>query len=187
LRLLLFSAKNPFPFTGEIVMKIALLSLLLVASAVTCCPAQSVTASCGAGNVSFKVKLDDTQHTPAPPLPGKALVYFIHDAGSDAVLAYPTTKFAMDGAWVGADHSNSYFAVPVEPGEHHLCATLQSSLVDDRSEFAHFTAEPGKVYFFRTRLVLSRAVELLELEPIDSDQGRYLVAIYPLAVSTPKK
>ena len=93
----------------------------------------------------------------------------------------------MDGAWAGADHSNSYFAVSAAPGEHHLCATLQSSLVDDRFEFAHFTAEAGKVYFFRTRLVLSRSVELLQLEPIDSDQGNYLVAIYPLAISTPKK
>ena len=168
-------------------MKIAFFSLFLATFLAASCPAQSVTASCGAGNVSFKVKLDETRHTPAAPAPGKALVYFIHDAGSDAVIAYPTTKFAMDGAWAGADHSNYYFAVSAAPGEHHLCATLQSSLVDDRFEFAHFTAEAGKVYFFRTRLVLSRSVELLQLEPIDSDQGNYLVAIYPLAISTPKK
>jgi hypothetical protein len=52
---------------------------------------------------------------------------------------------------------------------------------------AHLEAEAGKVYYYRTRLVLSRSVELLELEPIDSDQGKYLIASFPLSVSTPKK
>jgi hypothetical protein len=65
--------------------------------------------------------------------------------------------------------------------ESIMCApTLQTSLVyDKRTELAHFRAEAGKVYYYRTRLVMSRAVELLELDPIDSDQGRYLVASLP--------
>ena len=50
-------------------------------------------------------------------------------------------KLAVDGAWVGANHGNSYFSVSVEPGEHHVCVTLQSSLVAQRVELAHFTAE----------------------------------------------
>jgi hypothetical protein len=54
-------------------------------------------------------------------------------------------------------------------------------------ELAHFTAEAGKVYYYRTRLVMSKEVELLELDSIDSDQGQYLVASFPLSVSTPKK
>ena len=38
--------------------------------------------------------------------------------------------------------------------EHHVCANVQS----DKSEgllvaLAHFTAEPGKVYYFRTRFL----------------------------------
>jgi hypothetical protein len=52
---------------------------------------------------------------------------------------------------------------------------------------AHFTAEAAKVYYYRTRLVMSRTVELLELAPLDSDQGTYLIASFPLSVSTPKK
>jgi len=51
---------------------------------------------------------------------------------------------AMDGAWVRANHGNSYFALSVEPGEHHVCVTLQSSLVAQRVELAHFTAEAEK-------------------------------------------
>jgi hypothetical protein len=93
----------------------------------------------------------------------------------------------MDGAWVGAQHGNSYFSEAVEPGDHHVCIMLQSSLVAQRFELAHFTAEAGKTYYYRTRLVMSRTVELLELDAIDSDQGEYLVATFPMAVSTPKK
>ena len=68
-----------------------------------------------------------------------------------------------------------------------MCVTLQSSLVAQRVELAHFTAEADRVYYFRTRLVMSRTVELLELDPIDSDQGKYLVVSSTLSVSTPKK
>ncbi len=96
-------------------------------------------------------------------------------------------KLAMDGAWVGANHGNSYFSVSVEPGEHHVCVTLQSSFVAQRVELAHFTAEAGKTYYYRSELVTSRSVELLELDPIDSDQGKYLIDSFPLSVSTPKK
>lgn len=171
-------------------MKIALIAYLFTASALAQGQQAFVPRVCGSGNVNFKVKLDYGLHSVAQPEPGKALVYFIHDAGTDVLLAYPTTKMAMDGAWVGANHGNSYFSISVDPGEHHLCTALQSSIVEDRSEFAHFTADAGKVYYYRTRLVMSRAVELLELDAIDSDQGHYLIASYPLsvprAVSGPK-
>jgi hypothetical protein len=125
--------------------------------------------------------------TLAQPDPGKARVYFFQDAGTSHTLGYPTVKLAIDGAWVGANHGNSYFSVSVEPGEHHVCVTLQSSLVAQRVELTHFTAEAEKVYHYRTRLVMSRTVELLDLDPIDSDQGKYLIASFPLSVSNPKK
>jgi hypothetical protein len=162
---------------------------LAIFAASTLAQAQAVglPMACGPENASFKVRLEDKPSVQAQPAPGKALVYFIHDSGSPAVFAYPTMKIGVDGAWVGADHSNSYFFTSVDAGVHHLCATLQSSLVDGRSEFVHFRAEAGKLYYYRTRLVLSRSVELLELEPIDSDEGRYLATSYPLSVSTPKK
>jgi hypothetical protein len=168
-------------------MKIALIALLFTASALAQNSPVGLPAACGPEKIKFNVKLDAIP-TPETPLEaGKARIYFIHDAGTDSMFAYPTTKLGMDGAWVGANHGNSYFSAIIEPGEHHLCSSLQSSLVDDRAEFAHFTAEAGKTYYYRTRLIMSRAVELLELEQIDSDQGKYLIASYPLSVSTPKK
>lgn len=167
-------------------MKVALIALLLAGTAFAQNPSAVVPSACGPENVSFKVKLDDTQHAMAQPEAGKARVYLIHDAGTWGLIGYPTTKLGMDGAWVGANHGDSYFSISVEPGEHHLCATLQSSLVEDRSAFAHFQAEAGKVYYYRTRLVMSRQVELLEFDPIDSDQGKYLIASFPLSVSISK-
>jgi hypothetical protein len=147
-------------------------------------------AACGPAQASFKVKLDDSQHTLLPPENGKARIYFIHEAGlpfTRLSLGYPTSKFAVDGTWIGADHGDSYFSASVDPGQHHMCATLQSSLVDDRVELTHFVAEAGKSYYYRTRLVLSGSVELLELQAIDSDQGEYLVRQYPLSIFKPKK
>jgi hypothetical protein len=147
-------------------------------------------AACGPAQESFKVKLDDSQHTLLPPENGTARIYFIHEAGLPYIrlsLGYPTSKFAIDGTWMGADHGDSYFSASLAPGEHHVCATLQSSIVDDRVELTHFVAEAGKVYYYRTRLVLSGSVELLELDAIDSDQGEYLVRQYPLSISKPKK
>lgn len=162
---------------------------LLAATALAQVPNPS-TAACGPENVSFKVSLK-SQHSVEQPEPGKARVYFIHDSGTEGViggtLGYPTVKVAMDGAWLGANHANSYFSVSAEPGEHHLCVTLQSSLVLQRVELAHFTAAADAVYYFRTRLLLSRGIELLQLDAIDSDQGKYLVATFPLSVSSPKK
>jgi len=134
-------------------MKIAFFSLFLATFLAASCRRNPLPLM-RRGNVSFKVKLDETRHTPAAPAPGKALVYFIHDAGSDAVIAYPTTKFA----WT------AHGPAPITATPISLFPLLRraSSLrhfavlpVDDRFEFAHFTAEAGKVYFFRTRLVLS--------------------------------
>jgi hypothetical protein len=168
-------------------MRFALITLLFAVPAFAQVPSAASTAACGPEEINFNVKRDNAQHTAAQPEPGKARVYFIHDAGSNSVVGYPTAKLAVDGAWVGANHGNSYFPVSVEPGEHHVCVTLQSSLVAQRVELAHFTAEAEKVYYYRTRLVMSRTVELLELDPIDSDQGKYLIAIFPMSVSRPKK
>lgn len=149
-----------------------------------------VPKACGPLQTNFEVKLDDSQHDLVQPQDGKPRIYFIHEAGlpfTRLTLGYPTLKFGVDGVWVGADHGDSWFSSSLDPGEHHLCAALQSSLVDDRVELKRLIAEPGKIYYYRTRLVLSGSVELLELEPIDSDEGEYLVSRYPLSKATPKK
>jgi hypothetical protein len=47
---------------------------------------------------------------------------------------------------------------------------------------AHIQAEAGKTYFYRIR-----DYQELQIDPIDSDEAKYLVAFYPLSVSSPKK
>ena len=153
-------------------------------------PAQDRLASaCGLANVNYKVSLDRSQHAPVPPEAGKALVYFLQDDGSGVggtTLGSPTTKYSVDGAWAGANHGNSWFAVAVAPGEHHVCSALQSSLIQ-RRELAHFIAEAGKSYFFRARLFVSGSAYLLDFEPADSDEASYLISLYPMATATAKK
>jgi hypothetical protein len=52
---------------------------------------------------------------------------------------------------------------------------------------ANFTAEPGAIYYFRTRVWISEATLFFDLDPVNSDEGRYLATTTLLAVSHPKK
>lgn len=152
-------------------------------------------AACGPTKTSFDIKLDDSQHTLSQPESGKALVYFIQDIGAVNCLGpCMKTRIGVDGGWVGAVQHNSYFSVSVDPGEHHVCARPQSRVAPETSEkyasvllaLAHFTAEAGKVYYFRTRSFSTQNQAIFDLERIDADQGRYLIAYYPLSVSRMK-
>ncbi|MFZ0395185.1 MAG: hypothetical protein WCF17_08905 [Terracidiphilus sp.] len=148
--------------------------------------AQNPAAACGPAGTAFKVKLDKSLHSVEPPDAGRARIYFIHDAataGDIMPLTYPTVKMAMDGSWVGANRGNSFFQVDASPGEHHFCAVLQTSFLDPRVELAHLIVEAGKTYFYRTQLLLSGEVDVLELDPVDSDEGRYLVSTFPMSLS----
>lgn len=148
----------------------------------------SAQNACGDPQASMAVKLDPTQHLMQQPEPGKALIYFIQDTGGMATLGYPTTKIGIDGKWVGANKKHSYFAVAVEPGEHHLCAAIQSSFVRADQEFAHLTAEAGKTYYFRTRIFFAeKSAEYFSLVPADIDEARYLIESYPLATAHARK
>jgi hypothetical protein len=130
------------------------------------------------------VKLDRSAQPAPQPDPQNAVVYFIHDAGNlgHVPLGYPTVRIAMDGAWIGATRGDSWFSVSAPPGAHRLCAALQTSLYSPLPELAHVTVERGKIYYFRTRLLDFGQFDMLELNPVDSDQGQYLVDSYPKSV-----
>ena len=166
-------------------MKTALIALLFAASAFAQEPSAGVASACGPKDGSFNVKLDESQHTLAQPEPGKARVYFIQEKAADALSL--ATRIGLDGAWVGVNKNNSYFAVSVEPGEHHVCASVQSHRGHPVG-FVHFTAEAGRVYYFNARVVYGEEAEAsLFLGAVDSDQAEYLIATFPLSVSNPKK
>jgi hypothetical protein len=164
-------------------MKSALIVLLLGASAFAQKASGVATPACGSKSATFQVKLDKSQHTLAQPDPGKALVYFIEEKGTDAFAV--TTEIGIDGAWVGANKNSSYFASSVVPGEHHVCANVQSYRGHPVG-LLHFTAEAGKIYYFDARVVYGATSDLyFFLGAADSDQGRYLIDSLPLSVSTP--
>jgi hypothetical protein len=147
-------------------------------------PAAS-TAACGPEKASYNVKLDKSPDSLAQPEPGKALVYFVQEKGTDVLGV--TTRIGLDGAWVGANKNSSYFAVSVEPGEHHVCANVQSRRGHPLG-FVHFTAEAGRVYYFNARIVYGEEAKAnLFFDAVDSDQAKYLIASFPLSVSNPNK
>ena len=174
-------------------MKTALLFLLLAspAYAQTQEAVNAALFACGPANVKFDVKESGPQPESAIE-PGKALVYVIEDMGQAAeecVGGCITIRMGVDGEWVGANQGNTHFSFSVSPGEHHLCSNWQSSF-SSRSSFyslANFTAEAGKIYYFRARIWQGARISWLDLDPVNSDQGRYLVIASPLAVSHAKK
>ncbi len=151
-------------------------------------------AACGPLDVQFDAH-SSSAHVGVQPESGKALVYVAEDfRKAPGELGNPTIRVGVDGAWTGAVRANSYLFFSVAPGEHHLCTSWQSSLkrLSKLAAFAHFTAEPGKTYYFRARVTYSSyghgaANMNLDLEPVDADEGQFLVATYRPSSSHPKK
>ena len=148
-------------------------------------------AACGPIEVNFDTETS-TARPPAQPEPGKALVYVAEDFPTvQPTIGSPRIKVGLDGNWMGATHGSSYLFFSVDPGEHHLCIKWQSHLerFSKLASFAHLAAESGKTYYFRARITFSSygTNVYLDLDPIDPDEGQYLVASSPLMTSRPKK
>jgi len=150
-------------------------------------------AACGPRDTEFNVKIDKTPHSIAEPEAGKALVYVIEDQETKNILDV-TIRIGLEGAWMGASRGDSHFFFTVDPGVHHLCADWLLTIDPDERivALANFTAEAGKTYYFRARnwgSMRSRdiAYRVLDLDAVNEDQGRLLVARSGLSVSTQKK
>jgi hypothetical protein len=148
----------------------------------------SATAACGPDAAKFDVVTDHQPPSFAPD-PAKAVVIMAESfaAGGNGFIE-PTLKIGLDGSWVGATQSNSWYSFAVDPGEHHLCVRWQSRLgrFSRLLSLANFNAEAGKVYYFRSRLLSLDKIPLLDLDPINADQGRYLAISSPRSIPRPK-
>lgn len=147
--------------------------------------------ACGPRQMKFDTSTS-TARPQAQPEPGKALVYVVEDLPTvGATIGAPTFKIGLDGAWMGATHGSSYLFFSVNPGEHHMCLRWQSHLemISRLVSFARLTAESDKTYYFRARAISSSSPPTLylDLDPIDPDEGQYLVASSPLSASQAKK
>ena len=141
---------------------------------------------CGPQDEKYEVKTDESQHPAPTPEDGKALIYFVADG-------HLTSVFGFDEKWEGAVEGGRYFFVPVEPGEHHICAMLQSLMTRrvltwlPRVSVHSLKAEPGGTYYFRTRMVGISTGFVLQLDQLDSDEGRWFIAWSKFSTSHPKK
>ena len=159
--------------------------------------AARMAAGCGANETQYTVKTDKKQHPTAQPEPGKALVYVFSDESIDNATLHiggVTTRWGVDGAWVGANDRKSYFYFSADPGEHRLCTSRQSRFksLTKISAASTFTAEAGKVYYFRTMTPhipqdkphgAEDSVTLIELDPAEA---QLLIANSAFSVSHPK-
>jgi hypothetical protein len=163
-------------------MRLAPIAVLFAASAL----AQDYPSACGPENVSFNVTLNRSHSLPLKPEPRKAMVIFIQDFGERnvGIGVHVIARVGVDGRWVGAIKDNSYLPVSLEQGTHHICVNLDSKMLGAPIELAHLTAEAGTVYYLRW-LYLSGGNLLLA--PVDSDEAKYQIAMFPLSVSTSKK
>lgn len=157
-------------------------------------PIAAVESACGPKEVQFETQTASSQPITQPDA-GKSLVYVV-EVFDKVVgeIARPTLRVGVDGKWVGADRGNSYISFSVEPGEHHLCANWQShwKRFSNEKAFNGFTTDPGRIYYFRARINEiggsgGASNFSLDLEPLNEDQGKYLVASSALSASQPKK
>ena len=166
-------------------MKTLPLALLLTLTL----PASAQTAdaiyhqACGPADTSFQL-----QHVPATPPtapePGKALVFFIQEQSGMNFM----TRIGLDGAWAGVVEGDSYITTSVTPGEHHVCAATMGRK-HPKAEFLHFTAEPGKIYYYLVRATAADRGEgffSMPIGPVDRDEALYLLASDPQTKATPK-
>jgi hypothetical protein len=174
-------------------MKSALVAVLLICSAWAQDKPTGVAVApgCGPIDAKFDVKTDKTQHPIVAAESGKAVVYFVEDDSHFQSNPKPTTRIGVDGSWVGANHGSSYFYFPVEPGEHHLCASWQSWIgagTRNKAAAAHFTAEAGSVYYFTVKNTWLRESMIMgiELLPLDSDEGQLLASKFSFSTSHAK-
>ena len=150
--------------------------------------------ACGDDKVKFDVSTKSSKQPPAAAPDGKAqIVLNENENHMIGPFMYATVRFGMDGAWAGANSNNSYFAVAVDPGVHHLCVSWQSalSMLKKSIDVASFTAEPGKVYYFAANVIVTPTggnnVNLdFNLSPLDDDAGQYRVKAWKVATATPR-
>ena len=150
--------------------------------------------------MTFTVNASETQSQNPQPESDKAAVFIIEDLGQcvDCGDASPlritdvssaVIKVGADGSWIGAMRGNSYLFFRVAPGEHHFCVNWQSRIAERARAFAmsNLIAEAGKTYYLRARLFPGMGDFSFDLEAVNPDEGKYLVALSAFSVSHAKK
>jgi len=144
----------------------------------------AATAACGPKDDHLKVSSENAKGLLTQPELGKALVYVIEDDGviNNFVGAGITWRVGVDGAWIaGLNRHSPFTSFSLTPGEHHLCVNWQSSAENlaKATNLARLETEVDKTYYFRIRKWDTQSAVYVDLSPIDSDQGKLLIALQP--------
>ena len=166
-------------------MKIPVLLLALVMLVADSATGQQtnglIPAACGDNAIKFSVQQQKPGQVNLSAPADKALVYVI---AQGAYIEKPgrcgiTTRVGVDGRWIGANCEHTYLAFTVEPGEHHLCSNWQTKVFyhPQPASLLGFDAKAGSVYYFRTAIYTNaQAPLLIDLQPIDLDEARFLLS-----------
>lgn len=152
----------------------------------------SPLAACGDDKIGFDVERGEVKdHTEAPE-PGKATVYIVElfNLRDKGKFGRPTLKIGLDGQWLGAVQGFTYLSASVAPGEHHVCARWQSHFgkLSEQVSLLNFSAEEGKIYYIRAHINVMGDQDVLsmDLEPVSTDEGRFLISEAARSQSKPK-
>jgi hypothetical protein len=178
------------PKIGTVLVWVALV-------AATQARATTLPDACGNDEVKFNVTTQKAQPAAVAPEAGKATIILVETMETPYFRFWShrdvTTRFGVDGAWVGANQGNSYFTLAVDPGEHHLCVNWQSvsCRLKQKVGLASFSAEPGKIYYYQAKVTLkpvsnNYSERSLELTPLDEDNGKYRVKISGVSTAIPR-
>jgi hypothetical protein len=187
------SNKQENPMQVKLGVMLLCVSLVCVAQA----RATVLPDSCGDDKVKFDVATKKNQPAPAGPAGGKAQIVLIETLDGCVTCGTATTRFGMDGAWVGANKGSSYFTLDAAPGEHHLCTDWQSEFdfLKQKVGLISFTAEAGKVYYFEAKVTIdphqnetgpgsnSETDRNLAFAQLSDDDGKYRVKVWKLSKS----
>jgi len=154
-----------------------LLSLLLTGTATEgSADSNGLPQSCGPNDVSFT--FNSQKSAPPAASANQATLVVVQRAG--LCIGCSVTRIGVDGAWVGANKGRTFFAVPIEAGEHHVCADWAAPLAstEARIGLTDFQAEPGKSYYFETVIERNGENEAprMILKQLSPDMGAFLVA-----------
>jgi hypothetical protein len=189
------------PVQGVVVKPVYMLCACLVfaflpAAAQNSATVKQAESACGSFQQNFRVSTSGKQPVVDPVGVGTARIYMIEvfENPTYKIGRGPTIRIGMDGRWVGADHRDSYLVFPVDMGEHHLCINWQSKFktLSGLISLVNFTAEPGHAYYFRARITARNTSVgapwyTLDLEPVNSDEAKLLLAQRLQGTSTTEK
>jgi hypothetical protein len=111
----------------------------------------AVLAACGPQSIKGNPRTIPIPKVESGPSPGNALVYFFSNPAQ--AFAPGIVRIGIDGKWVGAVQGDSFVAVGITPGQHHVCSNLLQKYSGNEIALDNLRARAGQTYFFTTLIL----------------------------------